>query len=47
MLISDEIQNLSDAVMLSHECVIMCSYNSQLYSFRNVDSVLIIENVVF
>jgi len=47
MLINDKIQNLSDTVVLNYEFVMMYNYNSQLYNFRDVDSILMIENVVF
>ena len=47
MLINDKIQNLSDTVVLNYKYVMMYNYNSQLYNFRDVDSILMIENVVF
>jgi len=47
MLINDKIQNLSDTIVLNYEFVMMYNYNSQLYNFRDVDSILMIENVVF
>ena len=47
MLINDKIQNLSDTVVLNYKFVMMYNYNSQLYNFRDVDSILMIENVVF
>lgn len=46
VLTNDEIQSLSNTVVLSYKCVMMYSYNYQLHNLRNVNSVLMIKNAV-
>ncbi len=47
VLAHDEFQNISDFIVLSHRGVIISDSNSQLHSFKDVDSVLMVENAIF
>jgi len=44
---SHKIENISNTVMIDYRCVVISCDNEQLHDFRYVDSVLMIENIVF
>ena len=47
VLAHDEFQGTGNSVVPSHRGVMISSGDSQLHGFRDVDSVLVVENAIF